>query len=173
MTSKDWVAGINRLWSAEMLLHATDGSETTLLAGHAPVVGTAIDQSKTWLLTIHEPLVMKHMVLMPSAMPGEWRRLMGKRVEIHLSVPMTERELTGGHKSEDLVTVLLFASTVPYVFNGTARFLILRKVTRTRWERIGRLALTIEEWDLEKCKSNADMIASMPVKKFGGDIVLI
>jgi hypothetical protein len=126
MTSEGWVRGINRLWSAEMLLHATDGSEATLLTGRAPVAGTA-DLGKTWLLTIREPLVLRHMYLMHSTIEGEWRRLMGKRVQLHLSVPMTEAELTAGHKSGELVTVLVFASTVPFIFNGTARYLILRR----------------------------------------------
>ena len=61
--SEDWVGGINRLWSAEMLLHATDGSEATLLTDRAPVAGTA-DPGKTWLLTIRELLVLRHMYLM-------------------------------------------------------------------------------------------------------------
>jgi hypothetical protein len=67
MTSKDWARGIDGcLWSAEMILHASDGSDATLLVGHAPVANTATDQSKKWLLIIHEPLVMRHMVLMHS-----------------------------------------------------------------------------------------------------------
>ena len=175
MTSEDWVHGINgRLWSAEMLLHATDGSKATLLTGGAPVAGTA-DPGKTWLLTIREPLVLRHMYLMHSTIEGEWRRLMGKRVQLHLSVPMTEAELTAGHKSGELVTVLVFASTVPFIFNGTARYLILRRANDagTRWRRIGRLAMTLEEWDMDRYKSAAGMIAGMPVKKFGRDIVLI
>jgi hypothetical protein len=157
-----------------MLLHATDGSEATLLTGRALVAGTA-DLGKTWLLTIREPLVLRHMYLMHSTIEGEWRRLMGKRVQLHLSVPVTEAELTAGHKSGELVTVLVFASTVPFIFNGTPRYLILRRANDagTRWERIGRLAMTLEEWDMDRYKSTAGMIAGMPVKKFGRDIVLI
>jgi hypothetical protein len=130
-----------------MMLHASDGSEATLLVGHAPVVSTPTDQSKKWLLTIHEPLVMRHMVLVHSVVDGEWRRLMGKRVQIHLSVRMTESELTAGHKTGELVTVLVFLSRVPFIFNGAARFLIFRKVDEdgARWERVGRLTMTIEE----------------------------
>jgi hypothetical protein len=176
MTSNDWARGINgRLWSAEMILHASDRSEATLLVGHAPVANTATDQSKKWLLTIHEPLVMTHMVLMHSVIDGEWRRLMGKRVQIHLSVRMTESELTAGHKTGELVTVLMFASRVPFIFNGTVRFLILRKVDEagTRWERVGRLMMTIEESELDGYKSTAGIIAALPVKKFGKYIVLI
>ena len=176
MTSKDWARGIDGcLWSAEMMLHASDGSEATLVVGHAPVANTATDQSKKWLLTIHEPLVMRHMVLMHSVIDGEWRRLMGKRVQIHLSVRMTESELTAGHKTGELVTVLVFASRVPFIFNGTARFLMLRKADEagTRWERVGRLTMTIEESELDGNKSTAGIIATLPVKKFGKHIVLI
>lgn len=176
MTSKDWARGIEGcLWSAEIMLHASDGSEATLLVGHAPVAKTATDQSKKWLLTIHEPLIMRHMVLKRSIIDGEWRRLMGKRVQIHLSVPMTEAELTAGHKTGELVAVLVFASRVPFIFNGTARFLILRKADEagTRWERIGRLTMTIEESELGEYKSSAGMIAALPVKKYGQYMVLI
>jgi hypothetical protein len=170
MTSRDWARGISGLlWSAEMMLQATDGSEATLLVGYTPVANTATDQSKTWLLTIHEPLVLNHMILMHSAIEGEWRRLMGKRVQIHLSVPMTEAELTAGHKTGDLVTVLVFASRVPFVFNGTARFIILRSIDeiRTHWERLGRLAMTIEERELDGYNSTVGMITALPVRKFG------
>jgi hypothetical protein len=33
--------------------------------------------------------------------------------------------------------------------------------------------MTLEEWDMDRYKSTAGMIAGMPVKKFGRDIVLI
>jgi hypothetical protein len=81
------------------------------------------------------------MCLMPSTVTGEWRRLLGKRVQLHLSIPMTETEL---------LTVLVFASTVPFIYNGTARYLILRraKAAGTRWERIGRLAMRLEESEM-------------------------
>jgi hypothetical protein len=139
------------------------------------VANTAIDQSKKWMLTIHEPLVMRHMILMHSVINGEWRRLMGKRVQIHLSVRMTESELTTRHKTGELVTVLVFASRVPFIFNGAARFLILRKVDEagTRWERVGRLTMTTEESELNRNKSTAGIITTLPVKKFGKHIVLI
>ena len=175
MTSNSWAGGINRLWSAEMMLHATDGSEATMLVGHAPVPRTTTDPKQMWLLTIHSPLVLRHMVLMHSTIRGEWRRLMGKRVQLHLSTPTTEAELRTGHQSGELVTVLVFASTVPFVFNGTARYLILRRVddAGTRWERIGRLAMTLEEWELDGYRNSAGMIDALPVKRFGRDIVLV
>ncbi|MCJ1456806.1 hypothetical protein MMC28_007171 [Mycoblastus sanguinarius] len=173
MTSSSWASSIDRLWSAEMILQATDGSEATMLVGHAPMASTATDLSKTWLLTIREPRVLRHMFLMHSTNEGEWRRLMGKRVQLHLSVPITEAELTTGHKSGELVTVLVFACTVPFIWNGTARYLILRRAddAGTRWERIGRLAMALEKRELDK--STEEMIAALPVKKFGRDLVLI
>jgi hypothetical protein len=44
---------------------------------------------------------MRYMVLMHSVIDGEWRRLVSKRVQIHLS-RMTESELTAGDKTDDL-----------------------------------------------------------------------
>jgi hypothetical protein len=72
---------------------------------------------------------------------------MGKRMQIHLSVRMTESELTTGHKIGELMTVLVFSSRAPFIFNGTARFLILQKADEagTHWERVGRSTMTIEE----------------------------
>lgn len=174
MTSNDWASGINLLWSAEMMLHATDQSETTLLVGHAPMPSTAADPSKTWLLTIREPLVLRHMILMHSTIEGEWRRLMGKAVQLHLSVPITEAELWTGHKSGELVTVLVFASITPFIYNGMARYLILRRVddAGSRWERIGRLLMMLEEWELDY-ESTTKMVNSLPIKKFERDIIII
>lgn len=174
MTSETWAGSINRLWSADMILHASDGSEATLLEGEVPITGLATDQSKTWLLTIREPFVLCHMVFMHFKDDDQRRRLMGKRVQLHLSVPISEAELRTGHKNGKLATVLVFASTVPFVWNGVARFLVLRKVDDTgpRWERIGSLSITLGEWGLGKCKNEAEMIAALPVKKFGGDLVL-
>jgi hypothetical protein len=119
--------------------------------------------------------VIRHVVLMYSVIDGKWKRLMGKRVQIHLSVRMTESELTGRHKTGELVTVLVFANRVTFVFNGTARFLILRKADEAgaRLERAGRLTMTIEESELNSNKSTAGIIATLPVKKFGKQIVLI
>ena len=174
LTSAGWCKSIDKLWSAEMMLHTADGGEGVLLTGRAPVVGMG-DPNKTWLLTIREPMVLRHMYLMHSVFEGEWRRLVGKLVQVHLSVAMTEAELTAGHKSGELVTVLVLASTVPFICNGMARFLILRKADAggTRWERIGRLAMSMEEWEMEKCRDTMGMIDALPVKKFGRDIVLI
>ena len=174
LTSPGWCDGINKLWSAEMMLHAADSSEGVLLTGRAPVVGMG-DPNETWLLTIREPVVLRHLYLMHSIVEGEWRRLVGKLVQVHLSVAMTEAELIAEHKSGELVTVLIFASTVPFIYNGMARFLILRKadVGGTRWERIGRLATSIEEWEMKKYRDTSGMIDALPVKKFGRDIVLI
>ncbi len=70
--------------------------------------------------------MVKYLYLMHS-LYGGWKRLMGKHVELHLLVPLTEEELTAGYKAGGLVSVLIFASTVPFVWDGRARFLILRK----------------------------------------------
>jgi hypothetical protein len=59
-------------------------------------------------LTIKEPQVLNHLFLMHPTNDWEWRRLMGKLVELHLSIPFTEQELTEGHKAGEMVTVLIF-----------------------------------------------------------------
>ena len=174
MTSKDWCSGIDaNLWSAKMELSALDGSVATLLSASVPFPELA-DPGKTCLLRIHEPLVLKGMHLMQSVFKGEWRRLYGKTVQIHLSVHMTEAELMTGHQNGELLTVLVFASTTPFIYSGTARYLILRKVnnTETHWTRIGRMVMTIRESEMEKFKTAAETIAGLPVKRFGRAIEL-
>lgn len=178
MLSPEWVTSIDRLWSAQMVLHSEDGSHSTLLSGRVPnldeFAGGGKSANKKWLLTIKDPLVLKHLYLMHSSC-GRWRRLMGKTAELHLSVSMTEEELTQGHKAGNLLSVLIFAGTVPFVWDGRARYLILRRVAGadTRWERIGRLVLTMEEWMMDRYKDSGDMVRDLPVKKFGKDIILV
>ncbi|KAH8587152.1 hypothetical protein B0O99DRAFT_665474 [Bisporella sp. PMI_857] len=162
MMKTEWVKSINRIWSAEMILHSEDGKDSTLLYGSVSIEGFA-DHSKKWLLTIQEPLVLKHMHLMYSNNDWEWKRLMGKLATLHFSTPFTEEEMTRGH------------NTVPFVWDGRARFLILRQVDRVerRWERIGNLVLNIEEWAMGKYKSSQDMIKDLPVIKFKSNITII
>ncbi|KAL2130252.1 hypothetical protein VTI74DRAFT_6710 [Chaetomium olivicolor] len=178
MLQPEWISSVDRLWSAEMVLHSEDGSHSTILSGQVPNLGDFAgggkNSGKKWLLTVKDPLVVKHLYLMHSSR-GRWKRLMGKVAELHLSVSITEEELTVGHKAGNLVSVLIFAGTVPFVWDGRARFLILRKVDASgnRWERIGRLVLTIEEWMMGKYKDSAQMVNDLPVRKFGKDITLI
>ncbi|KAK4034664.1 heterokaryon incompatibility protein-domain-containing protein [Parachaetomium inaequale] len=178
MLKPEWVTSVDRLWSAQMVLHPEDGSHSTLLGGHvlnlAEFAGSGKNAGKKWLLTIKDPLVLKHLYLMHSSYGG-WKRLMGKAVELHLSVPISEEELTAGHKAGNLMSVLIFASTVPFVWDGRARFLILRQVSGagSQWERVGRLALTVEEWMMSKYKDSDDMVKDLPVKLLGKDISLV
>jgi hypothetical protein len=178
MLTPEWRTSVDQLWSAQMVLHSEDGSHSTLLSGHVPnldeFAGSGKDAGKKWLLTIKDPLVLKHLYLMHSSYGG-WKRLMGKAVELHLSVSVSEEELTAGHKSGKFVSVLIFSSTVPFVWDGRARFLILRRVVGagSRWERIGRLALTMEEWMMSKYKDSDDMVKDLPVRRFGEDINLV
>lgn len=176
MLSPEWTTSVDRLWSADMVLHSEDGSHSTLLSGQVPNLDEFAggkNLGKRWLLTIKDPLVVKHLYLMHSSIGG-WKLLMGKHVELHLSVRLTEEELTAGHKAGNLVSVLVFASTVPFVWDGRARFLILRKVDDAgkRWERIGRLAVTMEEWMMGKYKESEGMVKDLPVRRFGRDITL-
>ncbi|GAP92092.1 putative HET domain-containing protein [Rosellinia necatrix] len=173
-TSSSWATSINFIWAAEMLLHSEDGSASTVLQGDMPLHGF-VDPTKKWLLTIRKPLVLRHLYLMHTRDSSDWRRLMGKLVELHLSVMLTEEELTAGHKSGDFVSVLVFASTVPFVWDGRARFLILRKARNTtsdRWERIGRLILLMEEHVMDGYNNSQDMVNNLPVRSFGSDITL-
>jgi hypothetical protein len=179
MLKPEWTTSINRLWAADMVLHSEDGSHSTLLTGQVPnldeFAGGGKNAGKRWLLTIKDPLVVKHLYLMHSSIGG-WKLLMGKHVELHLSVPLTEEELTAGHKAGTLMSVLIFASTVPFVWDGRARFLILRKVGDAgiaRWERIGRLAVTMEEWTMSKYKDSEEMVKDLPVRRLGRNMTLI
>ena len=176
-TSETWVTSVDKQWSAEMILHDEDDTDLTMLVSDVSLRNMK-DPSKKWLLTIPEPLVLRHMHLMHSRDEWEWRRLLGKLVEIHLSVPMTGQALTAGHRNGELATVLVFASTVPFVWDGVARFLILRKVDcagQTRWERIGRLSLMLSEGMMDRYGSHGTerMIDDLPVKRFGQRMILM
>ncbi|KAL2075082.1 hypothetical protein VTL71DRAFT_24 [Oculimacula yallundae] len=172
MLSSEWVSAINRIWSTELVLSSTDGSYSTILSGPVPLEEFG-DQRRTWTLTIKDALVLRHLHLMHS--PHDWRCLMGMPVSIHLSTPYTEDELKEGHKSGEIVVVLLFASVVPYVWDGRARFLILKRTQGEKvvFERIGTLTLILEEWMMHKYNCTDDMIRGLPVKKYGGDIDLM
>ncbi|KAM3074697.1 hypothetical protein ACMFMG_008120 [Clarireedia jacksonii] len=105
MTSESWAKGIgHRVWSADMTLQGSDRIEPINLLDQARVL--AIDQSKKFLLTIYSPFVLRQSALA------------SKEVQIHLSVNMNMADLKAGHAKGQLMSVLVFASTVPFVFNG-------------------------------------------------------
>ncbi|RSM14963.1 hypothetical protein CEP52_001099 [Fusarium oligoseptatum] len=114
MTSPDWVRSVSHIWSAEMMLYSEDGRFSTLLEGFLPLQDFN-DSTKKWLLTIKRPLVLKRLHMMSSKYSGEWIRLMGRRVELHMLETVTEEELRKGHQPGTMVTVLVFAATVPFV----------------------------------------------------------
>lgn len=173
LTSKDWVGGMTMIWSAEMILYSTDGTYASLLSGWTPVRAIG-DMEMSWLLTIKKPLVLRRMDLLHSNHSGEWRRLMGRVVSVHLSIPITEAQLVLDHGSGHLVTVLVFASMVPYVYNGISRFLILRRADGNgRWERIGRMNMWMTERELSTFRTPRSMITALPVKPFGEDITIV
>lgn len=174
MLSSQWVSSVNRIWSADMVLSSADGRYSTILSGAVPLDDFG-DQGKTWTLTIKDPLVLRNLHLMPSQNDSDWKSLMGKPVSIHLSTPFTEDELKEGHKSGEIVVVLLFASVVPYVWDGRARFLILKRTQghKMMYERIGTLSLILEEWMMDKYKCTNDMMSDLPVQRIRGDIDLI
>ncbi|KAM6524246.1 hypothetical protein FSOLCH5_004848 [Fusarium solani] len=174
MTSPDWVRSVSHIWSAEMMLHSEDGRFSTLLEGFLPLQDFN-DSTKIWLLTVKRPLVLKHLHMMPSKYSEEWMRLMGRRVELHMSETVTEEELRKGHQSGTMVTVLVFAATVPFVWDGRARFLVLRRVDAagTRWERIGSLVLTMEEHLMDKYSDSESMVRDLPVQAYSNDLVVV
>ncbi|PQE26371.1 Heterokaryon incompatibility protein [Rutstroemia sp. NJR-2017a BBW] len=161
MTSNSWARGIGfRVWSAFMTVHTSDGSEVIRVVDQGTVL--AIDQSKKWLLTIRSPFVLQQ------------RALMSKDVQIHLSVRMNMAELKAGHAKGELINVLVFASTVPFVFNGKVKFLVLRRLDEAmrRWERIGLLVMTVEEHEWNSWKNTKGMVKALPVERFRTDVVL-
>ncbi|KAF1935265.1 HET-domain-containing protein [Clathrospora elynae] len=169
MNHKAWV--ISMIWSAEMNVHTPDGAHEARLTGWTPV-HTIGDPSLTWLLTIKKPLVLRHMQLTRSAVADEWRRLQGRIVSVHLSIPITEAQLVADHASRHLVSVLVFASMIPDVYNGIARFLVLRRAEEGCWERIGRVNMWITERDMNTFRTQEAMVRALPVTPFAGDIVI-
>jgi hypothetical protein len=98
-----------------------------------------------------------------------------RKMDFHTSVPMTMEELEIDHRNGRFITVLVFVAPAPRIFDGALRFLLLRKVGNggKGWERIGRLAVTIEEWAMNKLKRTPDFIAALPVDRFEEDLVII
>ena len=95
-------------------------------------------------------------------------------MELHTSVPMTMEDIERGHQEGNLLTVLLFVGMSPRLFNGGLRFLLLRKVPGSgRWERIGRLAVTVEEEAMRKFMTAGDVISGLPVYEPGGYLYVI
>ncbi|ROT37768.1 HET-domain-containing protein [Sodiomyces alkalinus F11] len=182
MTSSDWARSVDRLYSASMVLHTEDGAYSTLLSGSVSLRDFPIDADKKWLLTIKKPFVLGHLRTVPSRNRWEWGRLMEKEVEVRMSVPCSERELKEGHASGEMLSVLLFAGTVPFVWDVKARFLVLRRVGANsdsgakgeeRWERLGRLVLTMEEWMMGEYTDAQAMVKDLPVRDYGRDLTLV
>jgi hypothetical protein len=170
MTDKGWVDQIHRgVWYADMAIHSSDGRKSVSLTSWASVRNIAVDQSKKWLLRIRKPLILRPKYLTQSKMEGE------RKMDFHISVPMTMEELEINHRNGRFITVLVFVAPAPRIFDGALRFLLLRKVGNggKGWERIGRLAVTIEEWAMNKLKRTPDFIAALPVDRFEEDLVII
>ncbi|KAH9863969.1 hypothetical protein J1614_009902 [Plenodomus biglobosus] len=173
LTSKDWVSQMDYTWSAQMILHSTDGNCATTLAGWTSVRAIG-DPERPWLLTIKKPLLLQHMNLTRAQYPGDWRSLDGKVVSVHLSIPITEGQLVSDHKSGHLKIVLVFASMIPFVYNGIARFLVLRRADEKGcWERIGRMNMWIAEKQMERLRTPDALVSCLPVRRAGEDMTLI
>ncbi|KAL7791992.1 heterokaryon incompatibility domain-containing protein [Trichoderma ceciliae] len=152
------------------------------------------------LLEIRKPLVLKHSIRHEVRGSWEWRRLAGRAGETHryeaerqewdkkwyriagrlafvsMSISITEEEWTRKHDAGELISVLIFAAQRPRSEHGRARFLTLQRVEsdsfETRWERVGTLQLTIPEVDLDRCLTNEQFLRRIPVREWGGAVVV-
>ncbi|GAB1318003.1 hypothetical protein MFIFM68171_08213 [Madurella fahalii] len=172
MTNKGWNDQAHRgVWCADMAFHSRDGGDSAPLTGWESVRNMVVDQGKKWLLKIRKPLILRAEHLTQVDMEGE------RKMELHSSVPMTIGELEMDSRDRRVIAVLLFVASVTRTFDGALRFLLFRKVDNggkdSCWERVGRLAVTIEEWAMNKWKRIADFIAALPVDRFEEDIVVI
>ncbi|KAF2713686.1 hypothetical protein K504DRAFT_498488 [Pleomassaria siparia CBS 279.74] len=146
LTSVERMSRIDKSWSAEIVLQDEEGMNELSMYGWAQVRLAGADLQKSCLLTIRKPLVLEHFSLTYALVDGERICLTEEVVSVHLSVKMSERELVTGHESGDSLSVLVFSGTVPFVWNGIARFLVFRRVEDGhRWERVGRMNLWITE----------------------------
>ncbi|PHH89267.1 hypothetical protein CDD83_6386 [Cordyceps sp. RAO-2017] len=173
MTSPAWRTGLDRLWAADMLLHSADGRASAPLRDGTTLHHLLPDaqhlRGTTWLLTIRQPLVLRQLTPTPSHGP---RRLLGLPVDLRLSVPLTEDELAAGHRAGRLAAVLVFAGAVPYrSCDGRARFLLVRRAG-ARWERIGRLVLTLDGGRVAGCAAARDMLDLLPIRPLGTDVTI-
>ncbi|KAI8933495.1 hypothetical protein NX059_009233 [Plenodomus lindquistii] len=173
LTSKDWVSQMDYTWSAAMTLHSEDGSISTTLTDGVSMRAIA-NPELPWRLTIKKPLLLRHMNFTRGQHPGEWRRLDGRVVGVHLSVPITDQQLVSDQKSGHLRVVLVFASMIPFVYNGIARYLILRQAEQKGcWERIGRLNMWITEKEMERCRSPDALVSVLPVCELQGTLTIV
>ncbi|KAK4459670.1 HET-domain-containing protein [Cladorrhinum samala] len=158
------------LWCADLVVHGDYAGEAAAvpLTTWAGVQHMATDQSRRWILRIMNPRVLRHEYLTTEDMEGE------EKMQLHTSVPMTMADLERGHREGNLLTVLLFVGMSPRLFDGGLRFLLLRRVPESgRWERIGRLAVAVEEGAMNKLMTAGDVISGLPVYELGGYIDVI
>ncbi|KAK4238337.1 hypothetical protein C8A03DRAFT_33629 [Achaetomium macrosporum] len=165
ITDKGWVDQMHRgVWCADIAIDSSDGRHSLSLpsSSWASVRTIAVDQSRRWFLKIRNPLILPLEYLIESSMEGE------RKVELHSSVPITVEELEDDYHSGRVIAVLLLVAQSPRIFDGALRCILLRKVGNggEEWERIGRLAVTIEEWAMNKLKRTPDFTAALPVDRF-------
>ncbi|CAO2657088.1 Nn.00g058910.m01.CDS01 [Neocucurbitaria sp. VM-36] len=186
LTSAEWVRGV-KVWSAELRLHGDDND-----AAGGTGIRQAVEVMASWTLrlavrgdarsaswrylTMKKPLVLQDLRLSSPRATGPrggGRRLGGRLVSVHLSVGMTEAQLVADQETGHVVVVLVFAGTVPFVYNGIARFLVLRRAKEGRWERIGRVNMWVAEEEMKRFWKAEDMVGALPVQPFGEDITIV
>ncbi|KAK5995188.1 hypothetical protein PT974_03585 [Cladobotryum mycophilum] len=187
---------LHLVWAANIYLRSTCNPVCVRLLN---LYSTEILEKETpTLLEIRDPLILKYTHRQETRGTWEWRRLTGRAGEqyhaerlswdkqwyriagrlasVNMSISVTEKAWTEKHDSGEFISVLLFASQVPTIGHGRARFLTLRRVESTsfeaRWERIGTLQLTIPKGTLDECMTNDQLLMKIPVRERRGAIVV-
>lgn len=189
---------IHLVWAADLYLRsACEPVCLRLLNLYSTEV---LEAQVPMLLEIRKPLVLKYSVRHEVRGSWEWRRLAGRAGEtrryqaerqewdkkwyriggrlacVSMSISITEEEWTRKHYAGELISVLIFAAQRPRSEHGRARFLTLQRVEsdsfERRWERVGTLQLTIPEIDLDRCLTNEEFLRRIPVREWGGAVVI-
>ncbi|RFU81865.1 het-domain-containing [Trichoderma arundinaceum] len=189
---------VHLVWAADLYLRsACEPVCLRLLNLHSTDV---LEAEVPTLLEIRKPLVLKYSIRHEVEGTWEWKRLAGRAGEtrryraereewdkkwyriggrlacVSMSISITEQEWTRKHDAGELISVLIFAAQRPRSQHGRARFLTLQRVKsdsfETRWERVGTLQLTIPEVDLDRCLTNEQFLRRIPVREWGGAVVV-
>ncbi|KAH6605694.1 het-domain-containing [Trichoderma cornu-damae] len=189
---------VHLVWAADLYLRSA--CEPVCLRLLNLYSADVLEAQVPTLLEIRNPLVLKYSIRHEVRGSWEWRRLAGRAGEarryqaerqewdkkwyriggrlacVTMSIPIAEEEWTRKHDAGELISVLIFAAQRPRSEHGRARFLTLQRVEsdsfEARWERVGTLQLTIPEVDLDRCLTNEQFLGRIPVREWGGAVVV-
>ncbi|UKZ86809.1 uncharacterized protein TrAFT101_002633 [Trichoderma asperellum] len=189
---------VHLVWAADLYLRSA--CEPVCLRLLNLYSADVLEAKVPTLLEIRKPLVLKYSIRHEIKGSWEWRRLAGRAGEkrryqaerqewdkkwyriagrlafVSMSISISEEEWTRKHYTGELVSVLIFTAQRPRAKHGRARFLTLQRVEsdsfERRWERVGTLQLIIPEMDLDRCFTNEELLRRIPVKEWGGAIVV-